>query len=265
MTTTTLETGWGPDTDPADSLARRFLLHWADECTALAEAAGGHSVLTAGYALADAGRPSAFGNAAVLLAPPADWDATLDEIEADLESGRGRAHLWSLWPTPDLAARGWELDGHPPLLARPPVSLQPITEPGEPPRRLTDPTDLAAWEECAIDAFPLDELRGEPTGAVAGPALLTDPRVTFWATEESGRIATASMQFASRGLNGLAFAATRPQARRRGHWWRHAAYRLALRPDLWSVGVFSDDSRPGAQSIGFVPILRLTLWHRDRP
>jgi hypothetical protein len=30
-------------------------------------------------------------------------------------------------------------------------------------------------------------------------------------------------------------------------------------------GVFSDHSRPGAEQIGFVPIIRFTLWSRSRP
>ena len=34
---------------------------------------------------------------------------------------------------------------------------------------------------------------------------------------------------------------------------------------MWIAGVFSDHSRPGAESIGFVPVLRLTLWILDRP
>ena len=31
------------------------------------------------------------------------------------------------------------------------------------------------------------------------------------------------------------------------------------------TGVFSDFSRPGAEALGFVPLLRLTLWILDRP
>ena len=31
------------------------------------------------------------------------------------------------------------------------------------------------------------------------------------------------------------------------------------------TGVFSDVSRPGAEALGFVPLLRLTLWILDRP
>jgi hypothetical protein len=34
---------------------------------------------------------------------------------------------------------------------------------------------------------------------------------------------------------------------------------------VWMAGVFSDVSQPGAEALGFVPLLRLTLWILDRP
>jgi hypothetical protein len=34
---------------------------------------------------------------------------------------------------------------------------------------------------------------------------------------------------------------------------------------VWFAGLFSDHSRPGAEALGFVPVLRLTLWTLDRP
>jgi hypothetical protein len=39
--------------------------------------------------------------------------------------GTGEAYLWSAWPTPDLRSRGWVLEGHPPLLLRPPGGRRP--------------------------------------------------------------------------------------------------------------------------------------------
>ena len=57
-----------------------------------------------------------------------------------------------------------------------------------------------------------------------------------------------------------------PAARRRGFWQRRRPSRASeATPDLWFAGVFSDHSRPGAEALGFVPLLRLTLWTLDRP
>ena len=57
---------------------------------------------------------------------------------------------------------------------------------------------------------------------------------------------------------------TLPGHRHAGHWARHVRLRLALEPDLWHVGVFSDFSRPGMERAGFVPVVRHALWHRAR-
>lgn len=40
---------------------------------------------------------------------------------------------------------------------------------------------------------------------------------------------------------------------------------MSAYPELWMTGLFSDDSRPLAEALGFVPVLRLTLWSRPRP
>jgi hypothetical protein len=57
---------------------------------------------------------------------------------------------------------------------------------------------------------------------------------------------------------------TLPSARRRGYWAAMAGVRLVEAPGLPAVGVFSDMSRPSAEALGFLPIIRFTLWHRPR-
>ena len=72
---------------------------------------------------ADLGRPAAMHNAATLLRPlPFDRPGgVLDEVEGFFDGGgSGEVYLWSAWPTPDLRPRGWVLEGHPPMLLRPP-------------------------------------------------------------------------------------------------------------------------------------------------
>src|SRR5690606_1023310 len=41
-------------------------------------------------------------------------------------------------------------------------------------------------EQVAIEGYPIDELRGTPTGALADPRLLSDPRFRFWLGQEDG-------------------------------------------------------------------------------
>jgi hypothetical protein len=116
-----LTTGWEPDLPVGDTMVRRYLFHFASLCNAFATAAGGRTMESSALGASDLGHPSGYWNAATLLQPPSDWQATLDEVEAFFAGGTGEAMLWSAWPTPDLRERGWHLSGHPPLLIRPPA------------------------------------------------------------------------------------------------------------------------------------------------
>jgi hypothetical protein len=259
-----LTSGWEPDLADDDSICLRWLRHFSAQLAAFAEAAGGWVVRDERYLLADHGRPASFFNGAVLLAPWSDdaaFGAVVDEIEARTAGGAGAFSLWSIWPTPDLRARGWELDGHPPLLVRPPA---PAVLDGPLPDPVRTAAELAAWERVVVRGYPMDDLQPFRPGTLAAPALLDDPRLRFWTSSEGGAPVTASAQFVAHGLAGFAMGVTLPAHRRAGHWARHVQLRLALEPDLWHVGVFSDHSRAGAERAGFTPVVRHTLWHRTR-
>jgi hypothetical protein len=261
-------TGWEPDLPVSDSLLRRFLFCWASACQAFAVSAGGRALRTDGFAAADYGRPSGWFNSATLLAPPdpANFDALLDEIEAFFASGSGDVWLWSAWPTPDLAPRGWRLEGHPPLLVRPPAALVP--PPDCPPVDVVDVTDaagLAEWERVAAEGYPLPELLPVQPGSIADPRLLADPRLRFALGREGGQAVSLGALFVEAGIGCFTLGVTRPGARGRGHWRAHAIRRLLAAPDLWMTGIFSDYSRPPAERLGFLPLFRFTLWTRARP
>ena len=145
--------------------------------------------------MADLGRPCGYFNGAVLLRPPADWDAVLTRVERFLGGGRGQACLWSAWPTPDLHRRGWRLSGHPPLLIRPPLSTNPVTTAAQSSSTsapVTGAVELADWERAAIDGYPLPELRDAPVGAFAPPALLDDDRLHFFLGRDASRPVAAA-------------------------------------------------------------------------
>lgn len=273
MTEPPLTTGWEPDLPDSDSMALGWLRHWSDLCAGFAAAAGGTISRDERYVLADYGRPASYFNAAVLLAPqpePGALEALLDEIESRAAGGTGDVYLWSLWPTPDLGRRGWQLDGHPPLLARPPVAVAPAPQPTGPlPQRVRTAAGLADWERVLVEGYPMPDLHPDrqlvPAGALIHPGLLDDERVRFWsAVGADGSAVSISAQSVSHGLASFALGATLPAARRSGHWSRHARVRLQHEPGHWHVGAFSDDSRSGAERLGFVPVLRHPVWHLPR-
>ncbi len=257
-----LADGWERATPPADSLCRTFVYHWAEQNAAFAAAAGGVVARTDRFVVADHGHETGFFNGIVVLAPPRDWDALLDELEPYVAGGMGNLMLWSLWPTPDLRGRGWSLMGHPPLLLRPPAGRAPVPPPAPEPHVVRTERELAVWEDVAVQAYPLPDV----SPALLGPALLVDDRLTFRIShDDAGNPVSVSTHFVEHGLASLAFGATLPAARGRGHWARHARARLRAQPDLWHAGIFSDFSRPLAEAIGFVPIVRFTLWFHSRP
>src|SRR5437016_6154222 len=123
------ETGWLPDTPIDDTVLRRFLFNQADANAAIAGASSGRHDRTDGVAMADANGPVPYFNQSVLLRPLAsDDDPLLDDLDSFYRGASGRVRtLLSLWPTPDLAARGWSLVGHPVFMVRGafPVSFAP--------------------------------------------------------------------------------------------------------------------------------------------
>lgn len=263
--------GWEPDTPPEDTLLRRYLLNLADANAGPVTALGGRVLRRDDVVAADLGRPTGWlFNSAVLLQPlgSSHTEDTLDAIEAFYATGRGQVSLWSAWPTPDLRRRGWTLEGHPPLLVRPPAPL-----PGRPapPADLRiepvhDPAGVRDWERVLVDGFPFDELQPLVPGSLVDERILDERRLRLWVGyQDSGTPMCAAALFTHAGLAQLLMAATLPHGRRRGYYDAIARHRLRAEPDLPAGGLFSNMSRPGAQALGFLPLLRFTAWTRTRP
>lgn len=171
------------------------------------------------------------------------------------------------WPTPDLRRRGWQLEGHPPLLIRP-GGAPPPDRPEPQGLRIAPLTDAAGvrdWERVAVDGFPFPDIAAHLPGAIADQRLLADDRIGLWVGYADERPVVAGSLFVDAGIRHLTLGATLPQARLQGYSTAMACRRLRVRPDLPAAALFSDMSRPGAEALGFLPILRFTLWHRPRP
>ena len=271
MTTETLpalETGWEPDTPADDTLLRHGVLALTATWEATAQVGGGRLHRDDQCSAVDLGRPTGLFNSATLL-QPIDDDAvgtTVDRIERFYDDhGRGASLLWSPWPTPDLAGRGWKLEGHPPLLYRPaglPVERrQPeglaVTE-------ISTERELAEWCNVAVDAFPLTEV--DAPSALFDPAILDDQRFRFVIGHVDSRAVAVGCQAIIGEANVLLLSTVRAEDRGRGYYAALVADRLARAPELPSVTIVSDDSRPVlVDRFGFLPVTRFTLWERPRP
>jgi hypothetical protein len=167
----------------------------------------------------------------------------------------------SLWPTPDLAERGWVLGGHPAFVARGAAPHDRQRAPGVDVLLVTTADDLRAAERVAIEGYPVDEAAGSPSGAVLPPTLLGSPLQVRLGLLEGEPVAVG-VSHTGHGVVDLCLGATLPAARRRGVWEALVWARVADGPELPAVAYTSDFSRPGFLRMGFLPITRFTLWIR---
>jgi len=260
-----LENGWEPDTPQADSLLRQFVFNQAATSILPVGAMGGRVLRRDQVAAADLGRPAGFLNSATLLQPPTveGLAGTLDELDRFYRDGSGEVLLWSAWPTPDLRPSGWRLEGHPPLLVRPAGGEPPPTELEIEPVR--DAAALRVYEQTAIRGFPLPELAQAPPGSLLDERVLGKERLRHWLGRIDGEpVGTAATTLDS-GLNGVALIVTLPEARRRGVGAALTWCAAQADPTKPAALLASDLGRGVYERMGFLPLLRFTLWSRQRP
>ena len=270
MTTETLpalETGWEPDTPTDDTLVRRGVLAMTATWESLGQVAGGRLHRDDRFSAVDLGRPAGLFNSATQLQPARDdtFGTTVGRIERFYDGhGTGATLLWSPWPTPDLTGRGWRLQGHPPLLYRPAGLPVERRRPGHlTVAEVTTKSELAEWCTVAVDAFPLTDVDAPST--LFDPAILADERYRFIIGRVGRRAVAVGCQALIDGTNVLLLSTVRPDARGRGYYGALVSERLARAPDLPSVTIVSDDSRPVLVGrFDFLPVTRFTLWERPR-
>lgn len=255
-----LETGWLPDTPVGDTLLRRFVHNQADVNEVLARASRGRAERHEGVVLTDAGSPVAFFNQAVVTAPLAGPDdPRLDVVDGFFAGGGRPATLLSIWPTPDLTARGWALVGHPAVVVRAPGPVSYRRRPDVGVRLAEGTDDHLTAERIVVEGFPLDEARGAPPGTVLPEAIAGAGVEVRLGLLEGDPVGTGLVHV-GHGVVNLCTGATLTGARRRGVWQALVWARVATAPDLPAVAYTSDLSRPGFERMGFLPVTRFTLW-----
>lgn len=200
-----LRAGWEPDAPAEDTLVRRYLLNAAASNAGPAQALGGRVVQRDDVVAADVGRPTGFVlNTAVLLQPldGERGDELLDALEAfDDAEGTGTVTLISAWPTPDLRRRGWHLEGHPPLLVRPPSGPPAIATP--PDLRIVEaasPEHVEDWCRVAVEGFPFAELQPYQPGSLLDQRVLADGRLRLWVGYDADEPVCVGSLFCEHGL-----------------------------------------------------------------
>jgi hypothetical protein len=256
------ENGWLPDTPVDDTVLRRFVHNQGEMNDEVARAVGGRAARTDGVFLADAQSPVPYYNQAVLARPlEGPDDPVLDDVASFFDGVDRAVTMLSVFPAPDLSARGWTLMGHPMFVARAPGPHEPVQPPDVELRRAETPDELAVAERVAIEGYPLDHARDLPVGSCLPPGML-GTGVAVRVGRLGGEPVAVGNSYVHAGVVNLCLAATLPAARRRGVWNALVWARVDDGPDLPAVAFTSDYSRPGFVRMGFLPITRFTLWIR---
>ncbi|HKA94222.1 MAG TPA: N-acetyltransferase [Acidimicrobiia bacterium] len=262
-----LANGWERDLPSSDSLLRAYTDAFAGMILDIARAAGGRVLEDDRYVAADAGTPSAYTNAAVLLGPLSEA-ATAEAVSSltsffDAAPG-GPWLLFSPVPTPDLRPRGLGAVGHPPLMFRPRGSERRL-----PPReleivRVTEAGTLQTFERTAIEAYPLPELADVHTGTFMPPELLDDDRFHFFLGLVEGRPVGTSMAHLGASMSHVEYVSAMPGVRGRGYGEAMTWPATLADAEAPSMLIASDLGRPTYERMGYLPMARFTVWAGPR-
>ncbi len=262
-----LENGHRVTTPRTDNALLDFARAEADAYAALARAADGRvaRIDELGLRMADCGSPTPFGNLAHLTQPVGDGHAdALAAALRDFFGGRtgGPFLMFSPFPTPDLSAHGFHLAGHPPFMLRPRHAADADRPPTSDLRVLEvkSSTELETFERTLAEAYPAPEAL--PFGSQ--PRLFRDAVLgsgwhLFVGFAQDTPVATAA-SFVTDDIVVVEAVSTRSECRGRGYGAvvTHAATVVA--PDRPAGLVASDLGRGVYEQLGYVAILRYTLW-----
>ncbi|MFP5319550.1 MAG: GNAT family N-acetyltransferase [Acidimicrobiia bacterium] len=256
-----LTTGWEADVPVEDSLVRRFLFGEVDRMRLVAASLGGRYERSDELVLADPGTGFSFDTAAVLLQPArgAQEAAAVEAATAFFPAERTWS-LYSMWPTADLRPLGLELVGHPPMMFRPAggpgeAAARPLPE-GFRVAEVTSPEELDAYSRVVVEGYPMAD-----GGSIGGPGLLgSDYR--FWVGWEGERAVSGAAAHVAHGLTEVTWVATLPDARGRGYGRAVTWAAICAEPALPAVLIASDHGRPVYERLGFLSVMRMTLWWR---
>jgi GNAT superfamily N-acetyltransferase len=262
-----LETGAGPATPPGDNLCNDYAQGLAEGFAALAEARGDRIDVDDTAAMGDGGSASLFGNVAVVRRPVDEsaWPALAQRMQAFYRGRPGGSFLvFSAWPTPDLRPFDFGRVGHPPLMFRPPapVTDEPIDDFEI--RPVADAASARDWEDALVHGYPEPALQPFEAGCFLPERALAAPGWRHWVGYLSGQpVGTASALVGDHHVD-VEFISTLESARGRGIGRALTAAAVLAAPDLPAMLISSDSGRTVYERLGFLPLLRFTMWAGHR-
>jgi hypothetical protein len=112
-----------------------------------------------------------------------------------------------------------------------------------------------------VEAYPIGSAEGT---ALADPAVLDGPVRLFVGYVDGRPVSTAGARL-GHGIVDVEWVATLSAYRRRGIGAAVTWAATVADPDAAAVLIASDDGQPVYEAMGYVRLMRLTMWHRPPP
>lgn len=267
-----LDPGYDSGTPLGDNLLNEFCRAEVEGWHRWAIAAGGRHGHDPelGVSWVDTGCNSVFGN-------PSHWarPLTADQasaVVADLarrygEGPGGPYVLFSAFPTPDLRHDGLAPVGHPPLMVRAPIERPSDERPAAGLRieRVSMTQQLLDFERTIVEAFPVDELLPWKPGTFVPPKLLDDGQWHLYVGyDEDGSPVATSAAFVTDHVVNVTWVSCQAASRRRGFGAAMTWAATLADPSKPAMLIASDIGCPVYEKMGYLTLLRFTLWIGER-
>lgn len=252
-----LTTGWESDLAAGDTVVRQFVCALAGRLQRQAEVVGGRWRRDALALVADTGSVAPYENGVVLLRPPRPGE--VEGLLGDARSLLPRDRDWVLYSPFPLTdpLPGLDLVGHPPLMVRPAGGAAPPSAPGVEIRPVESAADLALAGRVVAASFGLAE--GD-AAEVFDRRLLGGPS-RYWLAWADGEAVGVGAARATDGFTEVALIGTVAQVRRRGIG-EALTWVATLAGGAQPAGLLASDlGQPVYRRMGYLPLLRFTLWH----
>lgn len=253
-----LATGWEPGAPADDSIVRNYLMTLSDRLMRAARITGARVVTRDDAVLVDLASAYVFDNIAICLGP---WNQeTHDEIARAASAFFGPERSFvvlALSHTADLRPHGLTLVGHPPLMYRAAGGEGPPVPPDLEVCKVESAADVDAFGRTLVSAYPLPG-----GGAIVDPRLVEHGALSAWVGYADGVPVATAGSHTAHGLTEVEWVSTMPE--HRGHGYGAALTWLATiaDPRLPAVLLATDAGQPVYRRLGYVPVLRLTVWLR---
>lgn len=253
-------TGWEPEVRADDTLVRQWVLASIERSCRIAERMGGKVAHTDAATYFDARSPLVLDNGVILRRPvaPHELPAIVSRARGFLPPERPWI-LLSAWPLPDLRDEGLELMGHPPFMARPPGP--PATDVPAPEgvdiRRVT-PELIDTFGAVLESSYPMRHASRSPW---SDPRVLGDDLVAYLAYVDGEPVAT-SAAFIDGSTVDVEMISCAPEHRGRRIGEAMTWKATLAAPDRRAMLMASDEGRSLYERMGYLPVVRMTIWFR---